>query len=110
MALDWKNAYAKMQAGGEAAFPPACLHYVLQLCRSPRPNSGSVLTPEEFTGLFRKQAKRDFGSLMASVLEDWGLQSPQDLGKAVVLLGRYGCLSLEPTDTVESFSALGSQL
>ena len=111
MALDWKNAYAGIQARGEAAYPPAGLHYLLQVCRQASTRTeGRPLTPEELVKNFHQAARRDFGSLKNRVLEDWSLRSAEDLGKAVVLLGSCDCLLLEPTDTVEAFAALENQL
>jgi uncharacterized repeat protein (TIGR04138 family) len=105
VALDWKTAYAEMHAKGEADFPPACLHYLLQLNRMAfRNQSGRALTPAELVEAFRKQTRRDFGPLQGKVCEDWGMRGPADLGRAILLMGRYGCLSLDSSDTVESFA------
>ena len=111
MAADWKSAYADMQVRGEAAFPPAGLHYVLQLTRlAAQVHEGHAITPEQLLEDFRRQTRRDFGALVSTVLEDWKFHSPEDLGRAVVLLGQYGCLTLDAADTVESFSLLGTEL
>jgi len=107
MALDWKTAYASMHAHNEATFPPAGLHFVLQLSRQIYRSHNRAVTPAELLEEFRKKTRRDFGPLEQQVLDDWGIHTPEDLGKAVALLGRYGCLTLEPTDTVEAFAALG---
>ncbi len=105
MARDWKGAYAGMHARGEADFPPACLYYVLQLNRQiSRERSGRPMTPEELTEYFRKRIRIDFGPLANRVLQEWG-PTPEHLGRAVVLLGRHGCLKLDATDTAASFAA-----
>ena len=105
MASDWKSAFAAMQAAGEADFPPMGLHYVLQLARTGfREKGNQALSPEDFTEVFRQRTRRDFGPMTDAVLGDWGLLSPVDLGKAVLLLGRHGCLTLAPEDTMEAFA------
>jgi uncharacterized repeat protein (TIGR04138 family) len=106
LALEWKSVYASMHAQNEAAFPPAGLHYVLQLSRGLYRAHSRDVAPAELLEEFRKQTRRDFGPLLPTVLEDWGLKGSENLGKAVSLLGRYGCLTLEPGDTVEAFAAL----
>ena len=103
---DWKTAYEAMHDRGEAVFPPAGLHYVLQLSRQIFRARNRPVTPSELLGEFRKQTRRDLGPMVAQVLENWGLKTSEDLGKAVILLGRYGCLTLEPADTIEAFAAL----
>jgi uncharacterized repeat protein (TIGR04138 family) len=100
----WKAAYASMYRDGSADFPPACLHYVLELVRSTSRQHGSELTPAATTRAFREAIRADFGALAGEVLEDWGLRTPKDLGHAVELLGRYGCLTLDSEDTPEHFA------
>ena len=110
MAADWKTAYATMHLRGDAAFPPAGLYYVLQIARLAFQNrEGRKINPGELLEDFRRQTRRDFGVLVSRVLEDWNFHSPEDLGRAVVLLGQYGCLTLEPTDTVEAFAILRAE-
>jgi uncharacterized repeat protein (TIGR04138 family) len=106
-ALDWKSVYAAMHRAGDAAFPPAALYYVLQTVRkrAAAPEAEVPLTPQDIITTFRAGARADFGLLSREVLEDWNLRAPADLGEAVVLLGRYRCLALEPSDTREAFAA-----
>ena len=109
-ALDWKSVYADMHRNGDAAHPPAALHYVLQTIRA-RAGARSAdaantpLTPETIITTFRVSVRRDFGPLSREVLDAWNLRTPEELGRAVLLLGRYRCLSLEPSDTLEAFAA-----
>ena len=109
--LEWKSVYAAMHRDGEAVFPPAALHYILQLVRKhggtpPSPDTAPPpLTPKAIITTFRKSIHSDFGPLSREVLEDWKLRTPGELGRAVLLLGRYHCLSLEPSDTLEAFGA-----
>jgi uncharacterized repeat protein (TIGR04138 family) len=109
MALDWKSAYAAMHRDGEAAFPPAALYYILEVVRNGArentPSGPHILTPEKMITTFRDKARADFGPLVREVLEEWRLRTPVDLGRAVILLGRYRCLSLAPSDTTEAFAA-----
>jgi len=106
MAVDWKSAYAEMHAAGEAAFPPAALLDVLQLCRRLfQERGGQGVAPADIVAAFRAQTRRDFGPLLGAVLEDWRLQSPEALGRAVLLLAKYHCLTLSPTDTLAAFAA-----
>jgi len=114
MPLDWSSAYAAMHAKGEAFFPPACLHYVLEgvleahkAAREsfPADAADGSLTPDQIVTTFRTRARRDFGPLLPEVLGDWGMTSPAALGEAVLLLGRFGLLSLSPSDTPEAFAA-----
>ena len=105
MSLDWKAAYAALQKTAETKFPPACLQYLLQVLRSAQPSeSGPSLTPSALTLHFRRQSKQDFGPLLPMVLQDWGLLRPENFGQAMLLLGRQGCINLDPADTIESFS------
>ena len=108
--LDWKSVYAAIHRDGEAAFPPAALHYVLQFVRkragtNPGQLPPSPLTPEAIVTTFRITVHNDFGPLTREVLDGWNLRTPGELGRAVLLLGRYRCLSLEPSDTLEAFEA-----
>jgi uncharacterized repeat protein (TIGR04138 family) len=93
-----------MHRDGAAAFPPACLHYVLELVRNESRRRAAVLPPADMVAAFRRAARSDFGSLCREVLEDWELRVPADLGHAVLLLGRYGCLSLDAEDTPGAFA------
>jgi uncharacterized repeat protein (TIGR04138 family) len=106
--LDWKSVYASMHRDGEAAFPPAALHYVLQLVRKRAGTQAGanteLLTPASIITTFRGSVRGDFGPLTREVLDEWKLRTPEELGKAVLLLGRYRCLTLEPSDTLEAFA------
>ena len=104
MAIDWKSAYASLQKSAEAEFPPACLHYLLQVLRTVQPaNAEKKTTPMELTSHFRRQSRKDFGPLLPMVLQEWRMAGPAEFGRGMVLLGRMGCLNLEPSDTLESF-------
>ncbi len=105
MSLAWKDAYAAMHRDGAADFPPAGLLYVLELTRAESRRQGTALSPVEFVAAFRRAARGDFGPFLPRVLADWGLLLPEDLGRAVMLLGRHGCLSLGAEDSLEAFAA-----
>lgn len=101
----WKAAYAAMHRDGAAAFPPACLHYVLETVRAACGSDADPRSPADVTAAFRDAARRDFGPLARDVLADWGLTTPGDLGRAVALLGDYGCLSLGDDERADAFAA-----
>jgi uncharacterized repeat protein (TIGR04138 family) len=114
MSTRWTSAYAAMHRDGAAAFPPACLHYVLDLVRAESARrgpgtggsgmSGGPLTPTETSAAFRRATRADFGPLVDDVLADWKLETPAALGEAVALLGAYGCLTLEAGDSPQAFA------
>jgi uncharacterized repeat protein (TIGR04138 family) len=100
----WKSAYEAMHRDGVADFPPACLHYVLELIRAESNRHGGPLTPAESSAAFRRAVHADFGPLCDEVLVEWNLRTPGDLGNAVALLGTYGCLSLDAGDSPQAFA------
>ena len=100
----WKAAYAALYHDGAASFPPASMHYVLEVVRSAVHNRGNALTPADTTEAFREAVRSDFGPLSDAVLADWELRTPKDLGHAVDLLGRSGCLTLDSEDVPENFA------
>lgn len=110
MSRRWTSAYAAMHRDGAAAFPPACLHYVLDLVRAESGRRGEPgtsvgpLTPTETSAAFRRAAHADFGPLVDEVLSDWRLETPAALGEAVALLGAYGCLTLDAGDSPQAFA------
>jgi uncharacterized repeat protein (TIGR04138 family) len=104
MAMEWRTAYAAMHRAGDAEFSPACLAYVLTVVRETSFGREVPLTPGEFVTHFRARIRRDFGPLLRETLADWELRTPEDLGRAIALLGKYDCLTLAPTDTVEAFA------
>jgi hypothetical protein len=67
-----------MHRDDEAAFPPACLHYLLELVRNAargRDNS-TPFTPADTVAAFRRAVRADFGGIFVDVL---GLQlTPRD--------------------------------
>lgn len=101
----WKSAYAAMHREGAAAFPPAALRYVLDLTRHESRRTSAPLAPAGLVSAFRKSARADFGPFLSEVLGRWELRTPEALGRAVNLLGRYGCLSLDAGDDAAAFAA-----
>lgn len=104
MSAAWKEAYAAMHNDGRAAFPPACLHYVLERVRRAGREHAGGLPPDAIIADFRRAVRADFGPLFREVLEDWELRDPADLGRAVTLLGNYHCIQLDSGDTPEHFA------
>jgi uncharacterized repeat protein (TIGR04138 family) len=104
MSPGWKDAYAAMHRAGEASFPPAGLHYVLELVRHATRARGAALSPADTIASFRRAARADFGPLRAGVLAEWGLETPAALGSAIHLLARHDCLTLEESESPEDFT------
>jgi uncharacterized repeat protein (TIGR04138 family) len=108
---NWTEAYADLHRTGYADFPPACLHYVLEVVRNAAraetastPPIRSILSAAGVIAAFRAATRTDFGALRAAVLDDWGLRAPRDLGRAVAHLGRAGCLIVDEGDSLEHYS------
>jgi uncharacterized repeat protein (TIGR04138 family) len=144
----WTAVYATLHETGRAVFPPACLHYVLEVVRraarhlphsyqalgarsemnlKPELNSTShkseafhiensssmnksstlahTLSAPDVITAFRTAVRTDFGPLRNAVLEEWGILTPADLGRAVSVLGSVGCLNLDDGDSIEFYAA-----
>jgi|GEM_PF-4291659 len=104
----WLNAYARLHREGLAEFPPAALHYVLNVVRQAGSEAESLHTgslgPAAVSAAFRAATRADFGPLRSFVLEDWGLLTPGDLGRAISRLGHAGCLTLDDGDAPEYYA------
>jgi uncharacterized repeat protein (TIGR04138 family) len=50
-------------------------------------------------------ARAEFGSLAETVLNEWGVESSEDIGRIVFHLVESGQLSARPEDTLEDFRA-----
>lgn len=100
----WSAAYARLHREGLAEFPPACLHYVLELVRRVSHEEGPP-GPAALTAAFRAATRDDFGPLRRDVLDEWGVRRPAALGRAVALLGHAGCLILDEEDAPAFYAA-----
>ena len=61
------------------------------------------LTGPELAWACRDFALEQFGLLARTVLEYWGVQSTEDLGRIVFMLIEVGLLASQPTDKIEDF-------
>lgn len=117
----WLTAYDRLHREGLAAFPPAALHYVMNVVRQATQNPelkeitgaseveerathAASIGPAAVIAAFRTATRADFGPLQAFVLSDWGLKTPADLGLAVSHLGHAGCLTLDDGDAPEFYA------
>ena len=123
MAVDLRKACLEMRAAGEEDFPPACLDYLYRLIHrlsiSATAAAGSRAAPGEVDSRFRQlsaaeliqafqqQARSDFGGLAGAVAERWGIRKGEDIGRVILLLARYRCLSLGAGESLEEYAAVG---
>lgn len=112
MASDLRAVYLAQLLGPRGvidAFPPECLEYVFQLVfRASFQGKGfRDLQAAELFRIFQRQVADDFGSFAANAMERFGLRTGGDLGRAIFLLARGGCLSLGQGETLDAYAALG---
>lgn len=108
--MDLRRAYLEMRKTGEASFPPACLDYVYRLVYRLAAPEGQARHADaaSLCGAFRQAARGDFGDLAPAVMENWGIASGADLGRAIFQLARFRCLALREGETLEEYAAAGS--
>ncbi|MDB5104517.1 MAG: hypothetical protein JWP91_2206 [Fibrobacteres bacterium] len=109
MPADIRSAYLAMRREGQESFPPECLEYLFHLIyRASYQGKGfRDLPAAELCRIFRAQAAADFGVLAGEALARFGLRSYGDMGRAVFLLARNGCLTLREGETIEAYASLG---
>lgn len=109
MPADLRAAYLAMRRSGADAFPPGCLEYLLQLIlRASFQGKGfRDLPAAELCRIFRARAEADFGAFAEAALQRFGLRTFDDLGAAVFLLARHGCLTLRDGETRADYAAAG---
>lgn len=61
------------------------------------------LTGPELAWACRDFALEQFGLLARTVLEHWGVQSTEDIGRIVFMLIEVGLLASQPSDKIEDF-------
>lgn len=110
MSADIRTAYLAQLREGNSSFSPECLEYLFQIIyRSTF--QGKVfrdLPAAELCRIFRRQAAADFGAFAPETMERFGLATFEDLGRAVGLLVRLGCLALREGESLEAYAALGA--
>jgi uncharacterized repeat protein (TIGR04138 family) len=109
MSSDVRAAYLGQLRAGMDTFPPECLEYVFQLVfrASYRGKGFRDLSAAELFRIFNRQVADDFGSFASNALDRFGLRTGEDLGRAIFLLARSGCLSLGQGETLEAYASLG---
>lgn len=115
MPADLRTAYlAHLREEGDASdaaprFSPAGLEYLYHLIyRASYQGKGfRNLAAAELCGLFRGHAQSDFGAFAGETLKRFGMDTCGDLGRAVFLLAREGCLTMDGTESLETYAALG---
>jgi len=65
------------------------------------------LSPEKICSLFSKRTRKEFGRFFRLVLETWTVRSSADVGRAVLKMAEYKCLTLSGTETLEDFEKAG---
>jgi uncharacterized repeat protein (TIGR04138 family) len=110
MPVDVRTAYlAQLRERGDS-FSPECLEYLFHIIYRAT-FQGKVhrdLPAAELCRIFRTQAAADFGAFAGEAMKRFGLDSYGDLGSAVGLLARAGCLSLREGESLEEYAAMGS--
>lgn len=106
---DPRAAHLSMLREGAERFSPAGLEYLLRLVqRAAFSGDGNRdVGAAEICDRFRRAAADDFGPFTRTALDRFGLATGDDLGRAVVLLARAGCLALREGETAAEYAACG---
>jgi uncharacterized repeat protein (TIGR04138 family) len=109
MAADLPKAYLAMLRSGPVDFPPACLEYLLHsiLRASYRGDGFRDLAAAEVCRTFRAQAAADFGAFASDAMARFGIRTFDDLGRAIFLLAKHGCLTLQDGESRADYAAAG---
>jgi uncharacterized repeat protein (TIGR04138 family) len=110
MSVDVRSAYLIQLREGRESFSPECLEYLFHIIYRAT-FQGKVfrdLPAAELCRIFRIQAAADFGAFAEETMKRFGLGSYGDLGRAVELLARTGCLTLREGESLEEYAALGA--
>lgn len=106
---DLRAAHLAMLRQGKERFSPAGLEYLYRLLqRSAFHGEGyRDLGAAEICGSFRRAAADDFGPFADRAMAGFGITTGAELGEAVFLLARHGCLALREGESIEEYSACG---
>ena len=110
MSVDVRTAYLVQLREGGGSFSPECLEYLFHIIYRAT-FQGKVfrdLSAAELCRIFRTQAEADFGAFAGETMKRFGLGSYGDLGRAVELLARTGCLTMREGESLEEYAALGA--
>lgn len=81
------------------------VHEALDFRVSQLPERRHISGPELLEGV-RQYAYEKFGPMARTVLNHWGIQAGEDVGRIVFLLIEVGVLSKTEEDTLEDFSGV----
>ncbi|CAF0693591.1 Minf_1886 family protein [Candidatus Methylacidithermus pantelleriae] len=79
------------------------LDYTLKSLRRKGAPGRTRVTGQELLGGLRDYALREFGPMSKTVLNEWGVENCEDLGRVVFHLVRYGVLGKTEADSLEDF-------
>lgn len=110
MPIDIRAAYLIQLREGRESFSPGCLEYLFHIIYRATFQGKAFrdLRAAELCRIFRMQAAADFGAFSGEAMKRFGLGTYGDLGRAVELLARTGCLILREGDSLEEYEALGA--
>ncbi len=84
-------------------FLKEALEFTVKQKRKNRTNEVRHVTPEELIDGVRLFALREFGPMVPTVLETWGVKNCADIGEIVFNLIRAGVFGKNDTDSIEDF-------
>ncbi len=107
---DLRTAYLAMRREGAGDFSPAALEYLFRLVQrvSFQGKGHRDLSPTELCAHFARSTAEDFGDFTADALRGFGITAGADLGRAVFLLARQGCLELRDGEQQDEYAAYGA--
>jgi uncharacterized repeat protein (TIGR04138 family) len=110
MPNDLRAAHLAMMREGKHRYSPAGLEYLFRLLqRSAFKGEGyRDVGAAEVCDLFRRSAEDDFGPFTGRALSGFGITTGSELGDAVFLLARHGCLALREGESIEEYAACGA--
>ena len=110
MSVDVRSAYLAQLREGRKSFSPECLEYLFHIIYRATFQGKAFrdLPASELCRIFRTQAAADFGAFAGEAMKRFGLGGYGDLGRAVELLARTGCLILREGESLEEYEALGA--
>jgi uncharacterized repeat protein (TIGR04138 family) len=79
------------------------LDFTLKALRRKGIRNRTQVTGQELLEGLRDYALKEFGPMSKTVLNEWGVENCEDLGRVVFHLVRYGVLGKTGTDSLEEF-------
>lgn len=95
-----------------AHLPPDAYRFVYQVVLEAVQRLGKPrhISAVEVLEAFRIAVERDFGNWGAAVLDEWGMNTPTAVGRAVFDLVKAGALSADSRDSIDDFNLSGIAL